>query len=126
MKQDERVQEILELEQKLRQAFLQRDVATLDQLISDDVSITDPLGRTISKKQDLDMHRSGDLVINSYDASEINIRVYDSIAIVTLRVRLQLHYKMQAIDGDYRYIRVYRSYQGQWQIIAAQITSVAT
>jgi len=126
MKQDERVQEIVELEQKLRQAFLQRDVATLDQLISDDVSITDPLGRTISKKQDLDMHSSGDLVINSYDAGEINIRVYDSIAIVTLRVRLQLHYKMQAIDGDYRYIRVYRSYQGQWQIIAAQITSVAT
>lgn len=126
MKQDEKVQEIVELEQKLRQAFLQRDVATLDQLISDDVSITDPLGRTISKKQDLDMHSSGGLVINSYEAGEINIRVYDSIAIVTLRVRLQLHYKMQAIDGDYRYIRVYRSYQGKWQIIAAQITSVAT
>lgn len=124
MQLDKAVKEILEAEQSLKQAILGRDIATLDRLLSDDVIFTNHLGQLISKEQDLDTYRAGNLIVEDFDASDINVRVYGTTAVVTLLVKIRLKYKMQAIEGAYRYTRVYLNQQERWQIVAAHSTAI--
>ena len=124
MEPDQRVQEILTLEQTLRQAILQRDIATLDQLLSDDFSYVNEFGQVVSKEQDIAVYRLGDVVVNSFDTDDINIRVYYKTAVVRLKVKLQVDYKMQPMAGTYWYTRVWVNHHGRWQIIVGQVTNV--
>jgi hypothetical protein len=50
--------EIASLEDRLRQAQLGADVATLDELIPDDLLFTGPDGQLATKAQDIEAHRS--------------------------------------------------------------------
>ena len=52
-------QKIRQLEERLRQAMLKSDVAELDALIDDRLLFIGPDGAVFSKKDDLDLHRSG-------------------------------------------------------------------
>jgi ketosteroid isomerase-like protein len=47
------------LEERLRQALLDSDISTLDELIADDLLFTLPTGLVIDKQTDLDAHRFG-------------------------------------------------------------------
>ena len=51
--------QIIELEERLRQAMLYSDVNELDALIAPELLFTNHLGQIFSKQEDLDAHRSG-------------------------------------------------------------------
>src|ERR1051326_6846100 len=49
------------------QAFLHKDPATMAQLWSDDMVVTNPLNKFVNKQQVLGMVKSGFLIITNYD-----------------------------------------------------------
>jgi len=51
--------QIIEIEERLRQAMLNSDVAELDALIAPELIFTSYLGQLVSKQQDLAIHQSG-------------------------------------------------------------------
>ena len=63
-------------------AFLHKDPAAMEHLWSDDLVVTNPLNKFVTKKQVLDMMRSGFLVITSYDRQIEYLRVYGDSVIV--------------------------------------------
>ena len=75
-------QEIRRLNAEETQAFLHRDGKTLATLWSDDLVVTNPLNKFVTKQQVLGMIDSGLLVITSYERSIEYIRVYGDTAIV--------------------------------------------
>ncbi len=65
------------------QAFLQRDAKAMGRLWSDDMVVTNPLNKFVTKKQVLGMVESGFLVITSYDRQIEYLHTYGDTTIVT-------------------------------------------
>ena len=60
--------QIMEAEERLRQAMLHSDVDTLDELIAPELYFTDHFGRVVRKEDDLAIHRSGVLQLKNTQA----------------------------------------------------------
>jgi ketosteroid isomerase-like protein len=117
-------QAIEQLEAELAQAMLNNDLKTLDRLLSDDLIFTGPDGNTIDKAQDLALHRSGDTVLTTYEIEKLLIRIYGSIAITDVKVRLAGSFKSESFEGLYQYLRIYLNQHDRWQIIGGQVTAI--
>ena len=58
--------QLIELEERLRQAMLRSDVGVLDELIAPDLIFTNHLGQLVSKQDDLAFHQSGVLKLKEF------------------------------------------------------------
>jgi ketosteroid isomerase-like protein len=67
------------------QAFLSRDAQTLERLWADEFVVTNPLNRFVTKRQVLEMVRSGVLVITAFDRQIEYLQIYGDTAIVAGR-----------------------------------------
>ena len=85
------------LEAELVRAILHGDVATLDRLFSKDALFIDPQGNVLSQAQELDLYASGDLTISTYESGEFILRVFDSTALVNLKVSIGGKFPRQTV-----------------------------
>lgn len=116
--------EIVSLEAALRDAQLQADVDALARLISDDLLFTGPDGQLATKAQDLAAHRSGTLRIREHTPIELRIRrLSPDAAIVALRAHLTVDVHGVAVQGAFRYTRVWSREQGQWRVAGGHVAA---
>jgi hypothetical protein len=117
---------ILELEERLRIAMLNSDVGALDQLLAPGLIFTNHLGQLLSKQDDLEAHRSGRLKVKDLTASEQHVRLYENVAVVSVRLRLSGTYGGGPADGDFRFTRVWCPAPGKdsWHVVAAHAVLV--
>jgi hypothetical protein len=119
--------QIVEIEERLRQAMLKSDVAELDALIAPELIFTSYLGQLVTKQQDLDMHKSGAIEIDSITPSERQIQINDGFSIVSVRMHMSSSYEGTQMEGDFRFTRVWAvSSAGLLQIIAGHVGMVAS
>jgi len=120
-------QEIGELEERLRQAQLEADVAALDELISDDLLFTGPDGELATKAQDLAAHRSGIVRFREHHPEDLQIRpVSDDVVVTALRARLAVEVQGRLIRGTYRYTRIWSRENGKWRVAGGHVSEVPT
>ena len=112
------------LEEKLRQAMLNSDVLVLDELIADDLVFTTHTGLLLNKQADLEAHRSGIQKLTKIDSSDRQIQYYNDCAVVTVKMELAGTYNEQALDGTYRYTRVWAKLQERWQVVVGHLSQV--
>jgi Domain of unknown function (DUF4440) len=119
--------QIIEIEERLRQAMLKSDVAELDALIASELIFTSYLGQLVSKQQDLDMHRSGAIKIKSITPSERQIQLNEGCSVVSVKMHMSSSYEGTEMDGYFRFTRVWAiSAAGSLQIIAGHVGMIAT
>lgn len=118
------VDEIQQVEQRLRNAMLISDVIELDALISDDLLFAGPDGQLVGKAEDLAAHRTGTLRITTMTLQESSTKLLPDVAIVFALMAMQGFVKDQPFAGHYRYTRVWSKQNGTWQIIAGHISVV--
>lgn len=112
-------------EKKLQQAMLDSDIATLEQLFSDDLIFTNHLGHLMSKQDDLNLHRSPTTHINDISLSDLTIRVYDSVAIVTAQAHIDGSFNGLDLAADFRFTRIWNNTShNAWRLVAAHSTLV--
>jgi len=116
---------VVKLEERLERAMRTSDVPALDELLADDLLFTNHQGLMVTKQEDLDVHRSGLLKLDSLAASDRHIRWLDSVAIVSVRVQLAGRHADQPFEGTFRYTRVWALQGVRWQIVAAHAGGVA-
>jgi ketosteroid isomerase-like protein len=110
---------IEDLEEKLRQAMLNSDIAVLDDLIADDLVWTMHTGFVSNKEQDLDAHRSGVFQFTTLDVSDRQIHLFSGdCAIVTLKAEIAGILNEQPFSDVYRFTRVWLQRNNRWQIAA--------
>jgi ketosteroid isomerase-like protein len=80
--EDKRTEEIRRLNIEEAQAFLHKDSKSLARLWSDDLVVTNPLNKFVTKQQVLEMVESGFLVITVLDRQIEYVRVYGDSVIV--------------------------------------------
>ncbi len=118
--------QIVEVEDQLRTAMLNSDVAALNELLAPDLIFTNHLGQLLGKDDDLVAYRSGVLKIASLKPSELHIRALGDAAVVSVRMQLSGTYEGAPANGDFRFTRVWaRSQQERWQIVVAHAGLVA-
>ena len=117
--------EIQESEFQLRNVMLNSDTNVLDKLLSDDLIFTNHLGHLMTKKDDLEAHKSGILNIETLIPSEENIQIINDVAIVTVKVHILGSFAGISSESDFRFTRVWtRSPNNLWQLITAHSSIV--
>src|SRR3954470_18548232 len=102
------VNEILKTEALLLQAMKAHDIDQLDALLHDDLLFHTPDGQIITKAIDLQLHRSGDMVIDHIAASDYSVNIISNTAVVSLVVETSGRIGDQAMAGKFRYLRVWK------------------
>lgn len=115
---------ILEVEKQLLEAMMKSDVEILDQLIHDDLLFVLPTGEVITKKMDLETHKSGNIIFEEIVSSIEAIKLIDENAIVTLSSKIKGKMLHQNFEGQFRYIRVWKMVDGKFKIIAGSCISI--
>ncbi|WP_103670442.1 nuclear transport factor 2 family protein [Pseudanabaena sp. BC1403] len=117
--------QIINLEERLRQAMLASDVSILDELLAPEIIITNHLGQLLKKQDDLAAHASGLIKISDLKPSEQHIQIHREIAIVSVRMQILGSYDGNPANGDFRFTRIWTvSSRETWHIIAAHIGMV--
>ncbi len=125
------VTEITRIENDWPRIIKDRDAAAIRKIEADDAVIVYPDGSLGGKEQDIKDMEAGNLSYESWDISELNVKVLDAdSAVATLRLDVKNgKYKLpngkeQNISGTYRSIDTFARRNGQWQIVASATTPV--
>ena len=117
--------QILEIEERLRQAMLKSDVAELDTLIAPELIFTSYMGQLVSKQEDLAIHRSGILDFRELTPSEQQIQIHEGFSVVSVKIHIVGSYAGEEVDQSFRFTRVWAvSSVGTLQIVAGHVGMV--
>ena len=112
------------LEERLWRAQLSGDVATLDELIADDLLFTGLSGALETKAGDLQQHRSGALKITKLEPLELRVRVIPGGAITSVKMDAAAMVAGKLTHAVLRYTRVWITEGGRWQIAGGHMSVV--
>jgi hypothetical protein len=117
--QMQNTQHIIDLEETLLKAVQHHDIDVLDGLLHDNLLFNAPDGQTYTKAQDIAMHRSGEMVVNSITASDRIInRIDDGTFVIATTIETTGSIGDFVMDGTYRYLRVWKALDESWKIVA--------
>ncbi len=122
---EQAIAEIEIVEDQLRVAMLEGDVASLDALLSDTLIFTNQGGARLTKLDDLAAHRSGLLRIADIDVADRHIRIIAAGAIVTQTAKLRGDYDGRPFSGTFAYTRVWINSANGWKVEGAHCSAVA-
>lgn len=109
---------IITIEKRLLDAVKNNDVENLDDLLHNDLLFHIPNGQTITKAMDLEAHRSGNIIAYSIAASDQVISIIDDTAVVSVLIETKGKVFNQPMEGKFRYIRVWKSFNNKLKVIA--------
>jgi ketosteroid isomerase-like protein len=116
-------QEVKQMIEKYRTAFLRHDIPTLEKIWADDYVFVNAFGEVLTKAQRLANLRSSATTLESINEEEKpTVRVYQNSAVVTSRVALKGQYSGQPVSGQYRSTLVWVKGPNGWQLVANQLT----
>lgn len=115
------VQEILDLEEQLRQAEMKIDRAALGAFFADELMVTAPIGIVVDKaacESEFERAAKANVKIEQYDKEDINVRVFGDAAVTSYRVHAKAEYEGTPIDHRFRITNVWLRREGRWQVVA--------
>lgn len=115
---------IYEYEEKLRQAMVEGDVESLDNLISDNLIFVSPFGQIVTKEDDLHSHRLG--IVNITDIEFINQKMISLVdgAVTITKVRVQATVAGKQREDEMYYTRVWQKQKNGVQVISGHSSFV--
>lgn len=121
-----RKQQIENLEEQWRAAFLSTNLALMDKLMSEDYVGISMTGEISTKTMQMDRLRASRLVISKLDLSDMKVKLLGRVAIVTSLADVVGTANGQPIEGHFRYTRVYqRLAPGVWKTTNFEATRLS-
>lgn len=121
-------QQVRKVEEERRQAILHNDIKALDLLMAPEYTAIFEIngGRVTTKADELALDQSNSRKVQSWDPSDVNIRMYGNVGLVT-----GLAEDIDVLKGERRHIRfrythVWVERNGNWQLVHRHTTRVAT
>ena len=125
------VAEITRLEKDWPRIWKEKDGAAVRRVEADDVILLSFTGMLGSKEQDVKDAEAGNTTFESWDVSELNVKVIDSnAAVASLLMTLKnAKYKLdeshsEDISGHYRALDTFARRNGQWQVVASTVVKL--
>ncbi|WP_293788643.1 nuclear transport factor 2 family protein [uncultured Pedobacter sp.] len=118
------MEQIILQEDSLLKAIKHGDVENLDRLLHEDLLFTLPNGVTITKAMDMENYTSGNMVVNTIMPSEQLINLIGDTAVVSVKIELNAVYHSQAVEGTFRYLRIWKLFDREWKVIAGSCVTL--
>lgn len=118
---------LCDTEAALTEALRRNDAAKLAEIYAEDFQLINFRGRQIDKSGVLAAIRSGSLRFDALTTSELQMRLYGSLAVITGRqqqVAREPGSDEQAHPKEVRFTHVYVLRDTGWHLVASQITPV--
>ena len=115
-------EKIIELDRKRMTAMAQKDVATLQELLSDDLVYTHSSARLDTKQSLIGAMQSGATVYTSVTPSNVEAQEYGDAVVLTGNCRISVNSGGNAMNFGVRFTDVYVNKGGRWQMVAWQST----
>jgi ketosteroid isomerase-like protein len=116
--------QIRQMEIEWGDAFLRRDIATLDRLMADEYILTDPLGSVRGKAESLAAIETNEVLFESTESDNVNVLINGDTAVVTARSTFRGRYKGWSVAGRYQYTDVLVKRRGAWKAVGSHITAL--
>jgi Domain of unknown function (DUF4440) len=116
---------VLDAESQRFRAQVEKDVATLNALLAEDVSYTHSSGVRQTKAEYIKDIESGNMVYKAIEPSDQKVRVYGNTAVITgaVRIAVSVAGTERAVELLYTDVHVKRG--ARWQLVAWQSTTKA-
>jgi ketosteroid isomerase-like protein len=125
------VAEITRMEKDWPRILKEKDGAAVRRMEADDVILLAYNGMLGSKEQDIKDIEAGNLTFESWEVSEVNVKVIDKDAAVAslLMTITGASFKIdeshsENISGHYRALDTFARRNGQWQVVASSIVKL--
>jgi ketosteroid isomerase-like protein len=120
-----RVHELTRVEEAWNAAMVRSDPSALKALLAEEYTSTDFLGVLRNREQDLADLKSGAYKTESATLTELKVRAYGEVAVVTGVNTLKGTENGKPLDGRHRFTDVFVKRDGRWQCVATQGTRIA-
>jgi len=114
--------EVLGVAREWMDAYRHNDVAALDRILADDYKLTDSLGRTSTKADDLATARSGLVHLDVYDTTDLHVRVWGDTAVVTGHSVIRGASPRGRFVHDFNFTDTLARIDGSWRAVAAHVS----
>jgi len=126
--------ELKKIESDWANAYKTKDAATVRRVLADDAVMTYPDGTLGTKSDEIQFAETGAFSAESWETLDQKVKVLDAdAALMTGRTvikngKLKDPKSQQMIDisGEYRFLDVFAKRNGSWQVIASQVTKIAS
>jgi hypothetical protein len=118
--QDEKA--VLSVDRERAEAQIKQDSATLDRLLSDDLTYVHASGLVQSKAEFIADLQSSKRVYKSITNSDVKVRLLQGAAIITSKSEIKVSFDGKENDLSLQVIEVYTKRNEGWQLIAYQST----
>jgi ketosteroid isomerase-like protein len=115
-------QRIIDLDRKRMSAMAQKDVATLNAVLSDDLVYTHSSARIDSKASLIGAMESGKTVYSAVEPSDVKAQDLGDAVVLTGTARISVTSSGTPITFGVRFTDVYADKGGTWQMVAWQST----
>jgi ketosteroid isomerase-like protein len=118
-------QQVLEVENHLNQAMLHADVATLDQIYTDNLAYMNAGGEVMSKAEVLAKFKSGEIKLMTLGRGDIRLTLFGDAVILNGISTAALEYKGHVSYGPRRFTNVYVKVDGAWRLASHNVSVMA-
>jgi ketosteroid isomerase-like protein len=115
-------QKIIDLDKRRMHAMAQKDIATLNALLSDDLVYTHSSARLDTKKSLIGAMTSGTTVYTAVEPADVKAQDLGDVVVLTGLARIRVTSNGNPINLNVRFTDVYANKGGQWQMVAWQST----
>lgn len=115
-------QMIIELDKKRMTAMAQKDIATLNTVLADDLVYTHSSARLDTKESLIGAMQSGATVYNSVVPSDVKAQDCGDTVVLTGVARIGVNSGGNAMNFAVRFTDVYANKAGKWQMVTWQST----
>jgi ketosteroid isomerase-like protein len=115
-------QMIIELDKKRMNAMAQKDIAALNELLSDDLVYTHSSARLDTKQSLIGAMESGGTVYTALAPSDVKARDLGDTVVLTGSCRISVNSGGQPNSFGVRFTDVYANKGGRWQMVTWQST----
>lgn len=113
---------LLQLETDWGDAVSRGDPSKLERVIADDWTGRYPF-YVLTKAQELELVKSGDIKVQSVTTSDLKVRLFGDVAVVTgTDDDKGSYYKGKDVSGRYLWMDVFVKRNGRWQCVASEET----
>ena len=115
-------QMVIELDKKRMTAMAQKDIATLNRLLSDDLIYTHSSARLDTKQSLIGNMESGSTVYTAVEPSDVKAQDLGDAVVLTGACRISVMSQGGPNSFSVRFTDVYANKGGQWQMVTWQST----
>jgi ketosteroid isomerase-like protein len=119
-------QQLLRMERDWAKALVDADTSVIERVQSDDFIGWDFEGKPYTKAENIQALKNGYWKTISLDLDDMQIRVFEDLAVVTSRVTRKGRLKDQDLTGEFRWSRVYAERRGRWELVIQLSTRIGS